>query len=105
MTAPATKQKIAGYLNVLSGEQLKAVLRAWLERTDEVPLSLQQALAQPFDEEDDGSPFPEMTEEQILEDNERRWEEYQRTGRAIDHDKVVEWLDSIGTKCELPCPK
>lgn len=105
MIAPATKEKIARCLNALSGEQLKAVLQAWLDQTDEVPLSLEQALAQQFDEEDDGSPFPDMTEDEIVKDNERRWEEYQKTGRAIAHDNVVEWLDSIGTGHELPCPK
>ncbi|MBD2580137.1 hypothetical protein [Oscillatoria sp. FACHB-1406] len=41
----------------------------------------------------------------IVEENERRWEKYQKTGNEIAGDLVVEWLDSIGTQRELPCTK
>ena len=33
-----------------------------------------------------------------------RWERYQTTGESVSHEEVEEWLDSLGTAREKPCP-
>ena len=33
-----------------------------------------------------------------------RWEVYEQTGETIEHDTMVEWLESWGGKEEKPCP-
>lgn len=38
-------------------------------------------------------------------DDEARWERYTQSGVAIPLDRVVAWLDSIGTDQELPPPR
>lgn len=44
-------------------------------------------------------------EAQIDEENERRWQKFKETGDAIAHEKVREWVYSLGTDNPLPCPK
>jgi predicted transcriptional regulator len=34
-----------------------------------------------------------------------RWAEYKATGMAVPNEEVVEWLQSLGTDQEKPCPK
>lgn len=41
---------------------------------------------------------------QEREEDMKRWEDYSLTGESVDHDQVIEWLDSIGTNQETPCP-
>ena len=49
-----------------------------------------------------------LDEEEIIESRNREadaaWEEYQRTGQVVSHEKVMEWLDTWGTDQESPCP-
>ena len=33
-----------------------------------------------------------------------RWEAYEQTGESIDHDVMVEWLESWGDDKENSCP-
>lgn len=33
-----------------------------------------------------------------------RWEAYKATGEVVEHDAVMEWLESWGTDNEKPCP-
>ena len=33
-----------------------------------------------------------------------RWEMYKATGEVAEHDAVMDWLESWGTKNEKPCP-
>lgn len=39
------------------------------------------------------------------EEDQARWEEYVLTGDAVDNEQVMEWLDSVGTEHEKPCPR
>ena len=43
--------------------------------------------------------------EQEKQEDQERWTRYLLTGEAVGHDQVAEWLDSIGTDAERPCPK
>ncbi len=49
-----------------------------------------------------------LDEEEMIESRNREadtaWEEYQRTGQVVSHEKVMEWLDTWGTDQESPCP-
>ena len=38
-----------------------------------------------------------------MEEN-ARWEAYKATGEHIPNDVVMDWLDSVGTDDEKPCP-
>ena len=38
------------------------------------------------------------------EEDAQRWQAYQRDG-GVSHTAVAEWLDSIGTQGEVPCPR
>jgi hypothetical protein len=50
--------------------------------------------------------FPEaLTDEQMRQEDEQRIARYRATGYGISHDRVAEWLDTIGTENELPCPQ
>lgn len=49
-------------------------------------------------------PAREEANERERQEDQQRWERYLSTGDAIAHDAVVEWLDSIGTDAERPCP-
>ena len=33
-----------------------------------------------------------------------RWEAYKATGEVVQHDTVMEWLESWGADNEKPCP-
>jgi hypothetical protein len=54
-----------------------------------------------------------LTPEQMRQEDEQRIANYRATGYGISHDglrptlghRVAEWLDSIGTETELPCPQ
>lgn len=46
----------------------------------------------------------EAKEREKIEDQ-KRWARYEARGRAIPQKQVDKWLNSIGTKNELPCPK
>lgn len=56
--------------------------------------------------EGDAIAFTEtLTDEQMRQEDEQRIARYRATGYGISHDRVAEWLDSIGTENELPCPQ
>ena len=40
----------------------------------------------------------------MLQEDQQRLQNYRETGYAISHDRVAEWLDTIGTENGLPYP-
>lgn len=46
----------------------------------------------------------ESIEREKQEDMER-WKRYKASGYSVPNEAVDAWLESIGTDCELPCPK
>lgn len=49
--------------------------------------------------------FQPLTEEQMIHQSLKALEKYRRTGNGIAHTRVQEWVDSLGTDHELPCPQ
>ena len=43
-------------------------------------------------------------EVQVEEENDSRWQKFQKTGRVVSHAKVREWAYSLNTDHPLPCP-
>ena len=43
--------------------------------------------------------------EQQKSEDAQRWENYQLTGKAIDHDKVERWLGDLSNNKVTPCPR
>ena len=43
--------------------------------------------------------------EKERQEDKKRWENYEETGKFIAHEDVARWLDSIGTNLERPCPR
>ena len=44
------------------------------------------------------------TQEKQRQETLERWEAYEQTGETIDHDAMVEWLESWGNDEENSCP-
>lgn len=42
---------------------------------------------------------------EILAEDARRWEEFQRTGEGVPFEEVEAWANGLGTAHELPFPK
>lgn len=79
-------------------ETLHARLKALGTLRERTPHWLMRAAIQEYLERE------EAYEREKREDMER-WQRYRATGHAIPHERVAEWLESIGTDRELPCPK
>ena len=39
--------------------------------------------------------FPRLTEAEILQENEQRWQTFQQTGHSIPHDQVADWATRL----------
>ena len=51
-------------------------------------------------------PHSEVPSDEVMrQEDQQRLQNYRETGYAISHDRVAEWLTSIGTENELPCPQ
>jgi predicted transcriptional regulator len=79
-------------------ETLHARLKALGALRERTPHWLMRAAIQEYLERE------EAYEREKQEDMER-WRRYRATGHAIAHEQMTEWLESIGTDRELPCPK
>ena len=44
------------------------------------------------------------TQEKQRQETLERWEAYEQTGETIDHDAMLEWLESWGNDKENSCP-
>ena len=42
--------------------------------------------------------FPRLTEAEILQENEQRWQTFQQTGHSIPHDQVADWASRLGAE-------
>ena len=42
--------------------------------------------------------FPRLTEAEILQENEQRWQTFQQTGHSIPHDQVMDWATRLGAE-------
>lgn len=113
MTANKDWQQIADHVRELEGEQVKALVLHWLAGTDGSLTEFKRLLQVEYttDEEiiygefDAALNFQPLAEEQMIHQSLEALEEYRRTGNGIAHAGVQEWVDSLGTDHELPCPQ
>ncbi len=116
MTASNIKQQIFEHIEALPGEQVKSLLLTWLNTSPGSLEDFEQLLltTQPtqnteesleFGEIDATLNFQPLTEAQMVEQSKLALEAYRRKGSGISHNRVREWVDSLGTDEESPCPR
>jgi hypothetical protein len=101
---------------------VKALVLNWLSETNGTLADFESLLvSEQLDDQDsvqygmfdDRGQFQPLTEEMQIQQSLEALEEYRLKGGGVSHDglrptkghRVSEWLDSIGTDRELPCPQ
>lgn len=112
MTDP---QAIAHQVEALDSERVKALVLNWLSLTsgslsdfeclldseaDNVDASVLE-----YGQLDETLRFQPMTDAEMIESSLQVLDEYQRTGNGVSHERVCEWLDSLGSDRPHSCPK
>ncbi|NEP04461.1 MAG: hypothetical protein F6K25_19970 [Okeania sp. SIO2G4] len=115
MTANNLRQKILERLELLSGEQVKNLLRKWLvnssgnlEYFEELLINESYQKTEElldYGEIDSTLNFISLTEEEMVQQSKLALEDYRRQGVSVAHSRVREWADSLGTDAEKPCPR
>ncbi|MBW4440981.1 MAG: hypothetical protein KME10_07065 [Plectolyngbya sp. WJT66-NPBG17] len=100
-----TKSKIATQIKALDGEQVKLLVLSWLGETDGDLHDFQRLIETQTGNLDDALTLAPETEVERIAQSLEVLEEYRRNGRGGSHDRVRDWLDSLGTDDPLPCPK
>jgi hypothetical protein len=103
-----TKSQLLNQIQAMAGHDVKALVLAWLTGTD----GRLEDLAQMLDGDDlvygetntEGN-FQPLTEAEMAAQSLQVLADYQQNRDGVSHDRVSEWLDSIGTENPLPCPK
>lgn len=99
------QQQILEYIEALPGDLVKAIVREWVQQPV-ATLSQFKQLAETAHRTKDIDTtvgFPNLTEDEILEECETRLK--QHSHRGISHEQVTQWLRSLNTDHPLPCPK
>jgi hypothetical protein len=100
---------ILSYIQELEDHQVKALVLEWLTGTEGSLAELGQLLdagdGQVYGELDPEGRFQPLAEAQMAAKSLEVLEEYKRTRQGVSHDRVSEWLDSIGSENPLPCPQ
>ena len=112
MMADKDRQQITEHVRELEGEQVKALVLHWLVGTDVSITEFERLLKTEYatkeetvyGEFDAALNFQSLTEEQMIHQSLEALEEYRRTGKGINHAHIQEWVNSLGTDHELPCP-
>ena len=109
------RHQIANHVQGLDSEQVKALVLDWLAQTDgslsdfEYLLTAEYAATDEdeavYGNRDEQGTFQPLTEAEMAAKSLQVLEEYKRTRKGVPHERVREWLDSIGTDNPLPCPK
>lgn len=116
MTTSNDRQQMANHVQELGGDQVKALVLDWLSVTDASLLDFERLLEteymHPTDTEesvygelDQNLNFHPLTEEQMIDSSLDALEAYRNQGGGVPHDRVREWVDSLGTDSEIPCPQ
>jgi hypothetical protein len=96
-------------------DRLKEAVRDWVRQSDDRSIDTLSAILAShsnYEIEYSESDWQYLQETGFAFDNDRdtlaedarRLENYRQTHQAIDRDRVAQWLSSIGTDRELPCP-
>ncbi|MGG6266682.1 hypothetical protein ACQ4M3_10565 [Leptolyngbya sp. AN03gr2] len=101
------QQQILEYIEALPGESVKAIVREWVKQPDATLNNLRQLAeaAHRHKDIDTTVGFPNLTEDEILEECEARLIQHSQNQRGIPHDQVAQWLQSLSSDDPLPCPK
>lgn len=101
------QQQILEYIEALPSESVKAIVQEWVKQPHATLEDLRQLAEAAYRNRDiDNSVgFPNLTEDEILEECENRLKAYSQTQRGIPHDQVAQWLHSLSSDHPLPCPK
>jgi hypothetical protein len=112
------RNQMAKHVQALNGDQVKDLVIGWLLETEGQINDFTELLEANIEEnrlqmEDDGVygdldedlDFQPLTEEEMVAKSLDVLAEYKRTGIGIPHERVQEWLDSLGTENPLPCPR
>ncbi|MDY7016099.1 MAG: hypothetical protein SVX43_21385 [Cyanobacteriota bacterium] len=106
--------RIVKRIEMLPGDRVKAIVLDWLTASEGRFEDFAEKLADERIEGVDGGEdtdidttlgFPNLTAEEMRQEDLKRWEDYRLTGHGIPHHKMEEWADSLGTDNPLPCPK
>lgn len=100
------QQQILEYIEALSGDSVKAIVSEWVQLSNATLTDLKRLAEEALrsGNVDTTVGFPDLTEDEILQECDARLQRYQHQ-QGIRHDRVAEWLNSIGSDNPLPCPK
>lgn len=106
---------IANHVETLESERVKALVLNWLSRTSgslsdferllESEFGSHDAAVLEYGQIDETLAFQPMSDSDMVEGSLQVLEEYKQTGNGISHERVREWLDSLGTDQPRSCPK
>ncbi|MBV8884198.1 MAG: hypothetical protein JO235_09410 [Chroococcidiopsidaceae cyanobacterium CP_BM_RX_35] len=109
------QQAITNHVKALDSERVKALVLDWLSGTSGSLSDFEQlvasepqgaeAAALEYGRLDEKLVFQPMSEAEMVESSLQVLEEYKRTGNGVSHERVREWLDSLGSEQPRSCPK
>lgn len=115
MTASNIRQQILEHIEALPSQQVKSLLLTWLNGSEGDLEDFQRLLANPptqnteesfeYGEIDTALNFQPLTEDEMVRQSKSALEAYRRTGSGVAHNLVREWVDSLETDTERPCPR
>jgi len=109
------QQAIANNVKALDSERVKALVLDWLSGTSGSLSDFEHLLeseprnkdadALEYGEIDETLFFQPMTDAEMVKSSLLVLEAYKRAGNGVSHERVKEWLDSLGTEQPRSCPK
>ncbi len=101
------QQQILEYIEALPGDSVKAIVSEWVQLSNATLSDLKHLAEAALRSNgvDTTVGFPDLTEDEILQECETRLQTYSQTQASVSHERVTEWLNSLGSEHPLPCPK
>ena len=110
MIASNIRQQILDHLQPLPGEQVKTLLLTWLTGTSGELEDFERLLTNKptqtteesleYGEIDAELNFQPLTEADMIQQSKSALETYRRTGSVVEHERVREWVNSLGINQE-----
>jgi hypothetical protein len=100
------KSQLLEHIRSMEGHEVKALVVEWLVETEGGWDDLGRMVdGQAYGAIDREGNFQVLSEDQMAAESLRVLEEYRRDREGVSHDRVGEWLDSVGSENPLPCPQ
>lgn len=104
---------IAHQVEELDSERVKALVLDWLSETGGSLSDFERLLGSEshqkveleYGQFDEALAFQQMTETEMVESSLQVLAEYKRTRDGVPHERVRDWLDSLGSDHPRSCPK